>query len=105
MKFLLASLMISIAATSVSAFSPTDLPSSRASGTSANVVDPDILHHLAQYGEDAATAMFINCDQSGCELVEGVHESDGWIFDSKGPTDPSPSLRSQMLMMGMEDTE
>lgn len=64
--------------------------------------DPDILHHLAQYGEDAATAMFINCDNNGCELVEGVHETDGWYFDSKGAVQYS---HSQMLMMSMEDTE
>lgn len=69
-----------------------------------HTADPDILNHLAQYGEDAATAMFINCDQSGCELVEGLHEHDGWIFDSKGPATPSDH-RSQMLMMSMEDTE
>ncbi|CAJ1939854.1 unnamed protein product [Cylindrotheca closterium] len=98
MKFLLASLFIAAA----SAFSPNSLPNGRVSKTDVNVVDPDMLHHLAQYGEDAATAMFINCDNAGCELVEGVHDSDGWYFDSKGPVE---SHHSQMLMMSMEDTE
>mmetsp|Transcript_26703 Transcript_26703/g.64969 ORF Transcript_26703/g.64969 Transcript_26703/m.64969 type:complete len:100 (+) Transcript_26703:100-399(+) len=99
MKFLLASLLIAAA----SAFSPNSLPNSRVSNTRVNIVDPDILHHLAQYGEEAATAMFINCDNSGCELVEGVHEADGWYFDSKAPA--PDSHHSQMLMMSMEDTE
>merc|ERR1719215_1528693 len=100
MKFLLASLLLFTA----SAFSPNSLPKAHISSTGAHgVVDPHILEHLAQYGEQAATAMFINCDNNGCELVEGIHESDGWYFDSKGPTDAS--MHTQMLGMSMEDTE
>jgi hypothetical protein len=63
-----------------------------------------MLHHLVQYGEDAATAMFINCDQDGCELMEGIHEHDGWTFEAKGVANPSDH-KSHMLMMSMEDTE
>ena len=62
-----------------------------------------MVQHLEKYGDDAETAVFVNCDEEGCELVEGQHDRDGWHFQSKGET--SADQESHMIMMRMEDTE
>ena len=67
------------------------------------LTDPHIVEHLARFGEQAATAMFVNCDSEGCELMEGIHEGDAWYFEGKGPAVGAD--HSQMLGMSMEDTE
>eukprot|EP00586_Coscinodiscus_wailesii_P001195 CAMPEP_0172485330 /NCGR_PEP_ID=MMETSP1066-20121228/13361_1 /TAXON_ID=671091 /ORGANISM="Coscinodiscus wailesii, Strain CCMP2513" /LENGTH=102 /DNA_ID=CAMNT_0013250543 /DNA_START=65 /DNA_END=373 /DNA_ORIENTATION=+ len=93
--------------TSASAFAPSKLSTSRLSSstTSRFGVDPNIVHHLEEHGNDAASAVFISCDDEGCEMVEGTHEHDGsWHFDAKGPASPQDG-KSRVLMMVMDDDE
>jgi len=63
-----------------------------------------MMNHLQKHGEEAEAAMFINCDEEGCELIEGSHDTDGWRFESKGKANPSDG-KSHMLSMAMQDTE
>mmetsp|Transcript_12586 Transcript_12586/g.15840 ORF Transcript_12586/g.15840 Transcript_12586/m.15840 type:complete len:104 (-) Transcript_12586:315-626(-) len=89
------------------AFVPCKLPTSRISSSTTPrfLVDPDIVHHLLQNCNEAASVIFINCDGGSCEMVEGIHDNDGsWHFDAKGPANPADG-KSRVLMMAVDDDE
>jgi hypothetical protein len=82
------------------AFAPA--PLSRQS-TPLNMIDPsqlpDVIHHA-----DALRVVFMECNQEGCAMAEGVKDSTGWHV-SGGLEAGAGGEVKKVLMMEMEDTE
>ena len=65
-----------------------------------------MLQHIAENCASMEMVQFINCDEQGCELVEGLRENDGsWSFNGIGAADQLHGTNSRMVMMGMDDGE
>ena len=60
---------------------------------------PDIIHHA-----DAARVVFMECNQEGCAMAEGVKDSAGWHVNGGLEAGAGGEVK-KVLMMEMEDTE
>lgn len=68
------------------------------------LLDPEVVHHIAQMGEEAARVVLMECDQEECVMVDGWKEMDGWHF-SEGLQEGHGPHNHKVLMWDLDDTE
>ena len=60
---------------------------------------PEVVH-----GADATRVVFMECNQEGCAMAEGVKDSTGWHVNGGLEAGAGGEVK-KVLMMEMEDTE
>jgi len=71
--------------------------------------DPDTFNYAADL-VDATRVIVLDCDNNGCDMVDGTKDGSGWHYTNRVSgemTQPgsSPDRRAKILMMEIEDIE